>query len=1058
MPQHVKIPAFDEAVTYTVGGTPQDTFAVPFPFFAASDVLVRIDGEALSPSVYTVTGLFVQGEEEDAVEGAFGSGQVTLDAEVANVEVTIDRMVEAIREDDFSSSAPMSPRQINTAFDKLTARDQDLRREFNTGVGGAIAAAATAVAATAGKADVDLGNVSSPSVISTIGVSRGRGFVADADNTDALVAVLEGDAGEWKIPPSEPGEAFLINELPPAFDLSNKRIDALGARFSMAGTLDPEADAAFITVAEGTTDFQIVGGTYDFDGANIADLADDLAATPWAAVRVLGAERGLIQVKGLNIPGYAVRGEGMTDVDVTIATENCFSAGVFDEVSGGVWRINAIDSDNRFNGQVVNANGDVFQINESEEIELYLRVNGVKGKYNPTKSQFYAAFTYRNLKRSRIIAPLVTGMVHDEALDADCMQYLAMSLVGQDCDIISPRVETGCDLAIEFMATEGGNTISNYYINQGYQKSRVTSKAQGFVVKSGGFMDPPNTGGRISTPGRPSLINGGVVLGCPGVAHRWRSSGYMLAGSCIAVGATHEGHAFDHLDKTSSDFGAGYVSRAGRDQMLDHIVSINCGKGGIAVNSGERLNFGPNCQSYGNGWNATKREEAVGIGHSERTDSDSDAGSVSLSILGGDYAGPVNTTIANAISFAAGPGEEIVTGTPWTLPQKAIRFTDMQMGQLGKMFRIRDVMGAGIDALCRVIHQDGDGGVVVYEAVQELSGTHSFNSGTRALTGSSSSYTTELVVGQKVYLLNGVYGVIEEITNDTSAKLASAPAMTGTFSNKIMERVLDDPPDWTTTGFTQTLTGTVSINEGATTLTGSGTDFDGDLKGPCYIIAGSNTLVARGVTSDTTLRVLAPGGTATVSAVTGYMVLAQAETFNPQHHSIRFDDDYLTELFLNGPRVGNAITQLVSVSYSKISGPSRFIMQGSWDYAASNQTNVDLLTGIPAGWALKGISARAEKAISGPTGSPTGINIQAVDTSNTLIGGVVCALPYTTGVIAAGVTARGAFNLATPMTAEWKVRATRNGGSGSQTAGLIVVNADVAFDAPAYPNSRVNQL
>lgn len=149
MANHVTIPELEEPVTYTVGATPQSEFDIPFPFFAASDILVYVDGEAVAAADFTVTGLFVQ--NGDPVEGAFGSGTMTLDTPVSNVDVTLDRFVGARREDDFSSAAPLSVRSVNTAIDKLTARDQDLRREFTTGVGGA-ATSATAAAAAAAEA------------------------------------------------------------------------------------------------------------------------------------------------------------------------------------------------------------------------------------------------------------------------------------------------------------------------------------------------------------------------------------------------------------------------------------------------------------------------------------------------------------------------------------------------------------------------------------------------------------------------------------------------------------------------------------------------------------------------------------------------------------------------------------------------------------------------------------------------------------------------------------------------------------------------------------------
>lgn len=156
MAQHVQIPAFDEAITYTVT-TAQSEFAIPFPFWAAADIIVEVDGVALATSAYTVAGVFVQ--DGDPVEGAYGSGTVTLDVAVEDCTVTIDRMVEAIRETDFAKTGAFSINTLNSDLDKLTARDQDITRRVD-GVENlvdridpaSIAAAASSAGAIAGAA------------------------------------------------------------------------------------------------------------------------------------------------------------------------------------------------------------------------------------------------------------------------------------------------------------------------------------------------------------------------------------------------------------------------------------------------------------------------------------------------------------------------------------------------------------------------------------------------------------------------------------------------------------------------------------------------------------------------------------------------------------------------------------------------------------------------------------------------------------------------------------------------------------------------------------------
>jgi hypothetical protein len=195
MANHVIIDELDEPITYTVGGTPQSEFAIPFPFFAASDIIVYVDDELVATADYTVEGLFVQ--NGDPVEGAFGSGTVTLDTAVSNVDVKLDRFIGGTREDDFSSSAPLSSRSVNSALDKLTARDQDLRREFNTGVGGAVTAAAEAVdsaaAAEAAREDAEAAAAIAEAAVPAIESARDTALGAvESARVDALEDIEEG--------------------------------------------------------------------------------------------------------------------------------------------------------------------------------------------------------------------------------------------------------------------------------------------------------------------------------------------------------------------------------------------------------------------------------------------------------------------------------------------------------------------------------------------------------------------------------------------------------------------------------------------------------------------------------------------------------------------------------------------------------------------------------------------------------------------------------------------------------------------------------------------------
>ncbi|MBG7616463.1 hypothetical protein IWC96_14390 [Brevundimonas sp. BAL450] len=137
----------DEPIDYTVGSTPQSVFAIPFPFWAPGDIIVRIDGETLATADYSVEGSDLQNGEE--IEGAYGSGTLTLDEAVSNVTVTVDRLIEPERETDFSKTGPFSIPNLNSDLDKATARDQDILRRANLANTTAAAALATAEELTA---------------------------------------------------------------------------------------------------------------------------------------------------------------------------------------------------------------------------------------------------------------------------------------------------------------------------------------------------------------------------------------------------------------------------------------------------------------------------------------------------------------------------------------------------------------------------------------------------------------------------------------------------------------------------------------------------------------------------------------------------------------------------------------------------------------------------------------------------------------------------------------------------------------------------------------------
>lgn len=123
---NVRVPPFTEAPQTVVGSTPQSVFPFDFPFWSGDDILVYVDGDLLDAADYTVAGLAIQSDE--AVEGGYGSGTVTLDVAVTNVTITIDRQVVGDRRSQFSRAIPLDMRALNGDLNRVTARQQDLER------------------------------------------------------------------------------------------------------------------------------------------------------------------------------------------------------------------------------------------------------------------------------------------------------------------------------------------------------------------------------------------------------------------------------------------------------------------------------------------------------------------------------------------------------------------------------------------------------------------------------------------------------------------------------------------------------------------------------------------------------------------------------------------------------------------------------------------------------------------------------------------------------------------------------------------------------------------
>lgn len=89
---HVTVPDIVTRQVYVVGATPQREFAIPFSFFSADDIRVFVNGAEAqrvgAPATaqqFSVSGI--------AVDDGFASGMATLDADVANASVIVEREV-----------------------------------------------------------------------------------------------------------------------------------------------------------------------------------------------------------------------------------------------------------------------------------------------------------------------------------------------------------------------------------------------------------------------------------------------------------------------------------------------------------------------------------------------------------------------------------------------------------------------------------------------------------------------------------------------------------------------------------------------------------------------------------------------------------------------------------------------------------------------------------------------------------------------------------------------------------------------------------------------------
>jgi hypothetical protein len=116
---HIQVDDRTPSVYYTVGGTPETDFVVPYAFFNDDDLDVYVDGvlKALTTH-YTVTGA-----------GLSDGGTVTFLVAQSNVDIAIIRDVPIERVTDFPASGPLDTNAINTEFDRQVAMMQQIVTE-----------------------------------------------------------------------------------------------------------------------------------------------------------------------------------------------------------------------------------------------------------------------------------------------------------------------------------------------------------------------------------------------------------------------------------------------------------------------------------------------------------------------------------------------------------------------------------------------------------------------------------------------------------------------------------------------------------------------------------------------------------------------------------------------------------------------------------------------------------------------------------------------------------------------------------------------------------------
>lgn len=119
MAAHVTVDESETRIIYSVGGSSDDTFTIPFTFYDTADIDVYVNGSQLSTADYTVTGTA-------GTTGGYEGGTVTLDTGVTNSTVIVLLDMPIARTTDFPASSEFNITSLNTQLDKLVSLSQQL--------------------------------------------------------------------------------------------------------------------------------------------------------------------------------------------------------------------------------------------------------------------------------------------------------------------------------------------------------------------------------------------------------------------------------------------------------------------------------------------------------------------------------------------------------------------------------------------------------------------------------------------------------------------------------------------------------------------------------------------------------------------------------------------------------------------------------------------------------------------------------------------------------------------------------------------------------------------